>query len=1277
MLRLARQGGHTLRSPYICTSCRALLASACPSQRRLPGAVPALCGARHYSSKKEEKKEKEVLKRPYKKSYKKSEKKSENTSEKRSGKKSEKTPEKKARKKTDKKADSKPAKKAGKTPQEPEKKQAGPPSTAARLQLWRDTLNVLKDIKTEQTTSPETAPNDPTAPNGGQPALAMDSSGAPGAGQVDGGDSTPANQAKLLEGALVVLKRVLRQELEGDAGELAKEVPKPAPSKKRAVAKPAEAKGLRPHFKSIAEALGFVKSAAVDPAAVEPDAVEQPPKTKTQPKAKPSPPQPNAELGGLQPLVGIWKDAERKRFNVTRIDPRKIKFVPVDKPQPPVPSLAYGLDRVLFNPGVYQIQDPRSGVFNFDPYLARIMPIKEFDFNALKQYVTSSKDTTLIQTAAELGKKYTGSTSSMTSTLAHFHYLLSHWRPINPSMMSKGFEVESHNFTRIMRAPAATFLHWRNGTYAIDADKEFDTANILSMLGKSMEKLLTLPKEEFEKYRKTNSDQLTEEERNGPESFHYTTLGDFLMRSQLDAHDPRLPGTGMFDLKTRAVVTIRMDSRDYHKGLGYEIRKRFGQWESFEREYYDMIRSAFLKYSLQVRMGRMDGIFVAFHNTERIFGFQYIPLQEMDYSLHGQHDLTLGNREFKLSVHLLNEVLNKITKKYPGRSLRLHFETRESGAPFMYIFAKPVTPVEIEEIQETNKAKIEEFERQLLGIGGEEEAAVEVQEEGREVETIDEGEDGVEGAADEVDEEGIEEIEGEEEASNAAWEDVMLKVEDELEDEEHGVTFVRDAVESALRESGLLRATETEEAQRYVDAFLEALISDGRRTTSGDSAPFETAHDQGAEPTETELLPGSTDGTLETDVTQATTSEEAEAVEQPTEELPEKEDVQPSTTNASSAAAVEEPTLKDLIVKLATQIRSAPSKQLHTAPAKEEDETEEALRLRQFSKLLSELKVQPDAEGETAEKGAVVERGSLSAEEVEGVESVKPAETPEPVEATKRVETAEQAEQTEKKDEQAEKGKDVLEKNEQAVDEEVEQAAKRNDDTNPETSEQVAEDERGQVEKADEVKPVGPTERVEPSELCETAKTTEPVDQVEEGQQTVEKKDEQAPATPEAPAPVPSPDQPDAAASTATTFSTKGYVDKADGGELLGMILTIRNKVNGQYVQRPEQLKNSDRWTVEYAIEEMPDERAQNLYGAVLRRRRTLLSGEDRSNWWSTVFGDKLRKYSDRGRRYRELMNERIRSGPIHVYGEEKPFSWEEVFKDAQEGEKTKGKESN
>ena len=418
--------------------------------------------------------------------------------------------------------------------------------------------------------------------------------------------------------------------------------------------------------------------------------------------------------------------------NIQHLEADKLQITALDLEQPPVPGLSHGLERVLFNPGVYHLQDPRSRVYNFDPYLQSIMPVKEFDFKALKEYITSSRDTALRDLASTHNKRYVGSSSSMTGILAHFHFLLSQWRPINTSMLSREFpEKHVYKFTEIQRTPTAIFLKWRDGSYAIDADKEFANANILMSLGKSMEKLLILGTEDFERYRKSSPDKVSIEDQTAPESYHYSTMGDFIMRSQLDAHDPRLPGTGMFDLKTRAVVSVRMDMENYEESKGYQIKSRQGAWESYEREYYDMIRAAFLKYSLQVRMGRMDGIFVAFHNIDRIFGFQYVSLAEMDSTLHSQWDTSLGDQEFKLSVSLLNEVLNKATKKYPDtvsrmngdsialltspQSLRLHFETREAQTPFMYIFAEPVTEDQITAIQTANDAKIQAIEDELMG----------------------------------------------------------------------------------------------------------------------------------------------------------------------------------------------------------------------------------------------------------------------------------------------------------------------------------------------------------------------------------------------------------------------------------------------------------------------------------------------------------------------------------------------------------------------------------
>ncbi|KAH8663976.1 mitochondrial protein Pet127-domain-containing protein [Xylariales sp. PMI_506] len=494
------------------------------------------------------------------------------------------------------------------------------------------------------------------------------------------------------------------------------------------------------------------------------------------------------------------KSASRKALQIRAISARSVPFEAVAEETVPVPRLSYGLERVLFNPGVYHLQDPRSRVYNFDPYLSKIMPTQQFDFTALKQYVTSSKDERLISIARKYQKKYTGSTSSMTSMLSHFHYLLSSWREVNSGMMSQSFPVESRRFTRIMRAPAAAFLHWKDGVYAIDADKEFDSANILSMLGKSMEKLLTLPKEGFERYRRQNSDQITEEERNAEESFHYSTLGDFMMRSQLDAHDPRVPGSGMFDLKTRAVVSVRMDSKEFQKGQDYEIRQRFGPWESYEREYHDMIRSAFLKYSLQVRMGRMDGIFVAFHNTQRIFGFQYIPLEEMDLAIHGTSNLSLGAREFQISLGLLNDVLNRATKAFPQQSLRLHIETRESlKAPFMYIFAKPVAPGEIKAVQEASKASVEEFEQNMMNSTTPDA-------------TGDASADNLTDSEESPVEKG-ENIDGAQPVEDMIqWDEIQSVVDKAIDDEELGVGAVRDAIEDALDESGLLLGFSLEDA---------------------------------------------------------------------------------------------------------------------------------------------------------------------------------------------------------------------------------------------------------------------------------------------------------------------------------------------------------------------------------------------------------------------------------------------------------------------------------
>ncbi|KAJ4408189.1 hypothetical protein N0V82_009763 [Gnomoniopsis sp. IMI 355080] len=629
-------------------------------------------------------------------------------------------------------------------------------------------------------------------------------------------------------------------------------------------------------------------------------------------------------------------------------------LTPVNVDMKPVPLIQYGLDRVLFKDGVYPLQDPRTRVWNFDPYLASIMPVTDFDFDALTEYVTSSKDQKLIGITKDKKKKYTGSTSSMTSTLAHFHFLLSQWRSINCARLSQQFEVDVEGFSGITKSPAATILNYRDGVYAIDADKEWDQETVLSMLGKSMEKLLTVPKEEFVKYHRSKSHELTEEEKGQEESYHYTTYGDFMMRSQLDAYDPRLPGTGVYDLKTRAVVSIRMDARNVQKGAGYEIRQRDGNWESFEREYFDMIRSAFLKYSLQVRMGRMDGIFVAFHNTERIFGFQYIPLEEMDLSIHGTTDTTLGDREFTASLKLFNELLNQATAKFPKQSLRVHVETRPSDTvPFMYFFAEPVNEEQIKNIQEKSKGNAEKFKARLgIPLSGKED--VEPDSTSEEVADV---EDPVE--VEERPSEDAKEPIIESEDSDQVWQDMMDVIEDTMDKDAEGITAIREAIQQALEQSGLLRAKSSEEAQHYVEALLKSVIDpeaelakSENQTEEDEEVVQQSAKAESAEP---EPKPKqSAIGSLFSWFQPSAPETETPAKQVNQEEASAEE--QPGTKDAiKEAESGPSPELVDLLVKLTSRVGTSSSSKIAKDKAKEQELSDDQARLRSFETILLDM----------------------------------------------------------------------------------------------------------------------------------------------------------------------------------------------------------------------------------------------------------------------------------------------------------------------------------
>lgn len=102
----------------------------------------------------------------------------------------------------------------------------------------------------------------------------------------------------------------------------------------------------------------------------------------------------------------------------SRLSAAAIIFEPVaPEREVAVASLAHGLERVLYNPGVHWVKDPRSKVYNFPKSLESLPAADIFDYSKLPKYVTSSQDEQLKRLAQKWDKTFVSSTSSTTGML--------------------------------------------------------------------------------------------------------------------------------------------------------------------------------------------------------------------------------------------------------------------------------------------------------------------------------------------------------------------------------------------------------------------------------------------------------------------------------------------------------------------------------------------------------------------------------------------------------------------------------------------------------------------------------------------------------------------------------------------------------------------------------------------------------------------------------------------------------------------------------------------
>lgn len=380
-----------------------------------------------------------------------------------------------------------------------------------------------------------------------------------------------------------------------------------------------------------------------------------------------------------------------------------LRLTPVEGGLDPetVPVLLHGLDKVLREPGVHSLVDVKQGGGRYEVLggdaglreveaLHRVVQPDEIDWTRIPPYIPATEDEALrVVARREDGVRYVSSTSSFTGMLQLLYHGITNFGDtlLNGGLSRKMADLPQ-SFTKFhKKAQAITVRPFPSGEnmFSIGAHQGMDTSSsILRDLGHTMERMVTMGADEFreklmlkdgkegakpvgfEGYMEASADEAKKVMHDESSFYHYSRADQFLLRAQIDARDAE--NGNVFDLKSRASSPIRYAVDDYLRNSHKPISYLTGCWLSYEREFYDMVRSVFLKYALQLRIGRMSGAFVTYHNTSAVMGFEFLSLREMEAYVFGGKKW--ADIAFSSMVRILGVVLDEVTEampvKYPG-----------------------------------------------------------------------------------------------------------------------------------------------------------------------------------------------------------------------------------------------------------------------------------------------------------------------------------------------------------------------------------------------------------------------------------------------------------------------------------------------------------------------------------------------------------------------------------------------------------------------------------
>ena len=332
------------------------------------------------------------------------------------------------------------------------------------------------------------------------------------------------------------------------------------------------------------------------------------------------------------------------------------------------PAIKHGLNKIIRTEGIYPAEQ-------FSEFLQKVPPINSEIYSRLSTYVRPSKDQVLLEKAKESNVNYFSGSSSLTESFQQIYYAITNYKSPDMTGLAEDFDQGKANYMSAYRKPCMVILKKQgDNLYSIESDKgpiQKKNMEVLLKGGIIIEGLFTLEEEFFNKVCDLNT-PLSEEDKKliftGSKSFRYRKIGKLLIRSQIDCQElDELGNPFVYEIKTRACSPIRYDLENYEKYLDYKIVTRNGNTGSYELEYFDLIRSILLKYFFQIKIGRMDGAFIAYHNTQRFFGYEYLSLAEIEKRLFGCPEIS--NQVLKVCVTIFQDILDDVVRDFPNYEL--------------------------------------------------------------------------------------------------------------------------------------------------------------------------------------------------------------------------------------------------------------------------------------------------------------------------------------------------------------------------------------------------------------------------------------------------------------------------------------------------------------------------------------------------------------------------------------------------------------------------------